>query len=160
MPASSRLPRLRRAIRGVRRLSAREILTTLHAVAAMTVVELTVRWVSLPRLSRSLGAPLELEPPPSGSDLPPLEDLGSRATRQLLCTWRVAEVWPFSDGPCLRRSLVGGHLIRRMSPILRLGVVGDGDEVIAHAWLEIDGRPLEPVADLQPFHRSSDRVGK
>ena len=43
-----------------------------------------------------------------------------------------------SELPCLRRSLVAGHLLRRHDPSLRLGVGGAGDALFAHAWIEID----------------------
>ena len=62
------------------------------------------------------------------------------------CTRRVADVWPFSRGPCLRRALVAGHLLRDLDPALRLGVGGSGDKVYAHAWLEIEDRPLKDIA--------------
>jgi hypothetical protein len=34
---------------------------------------------------------------------------------------------------------------------LRLGVGGAGDELFAHAWIEIDDRPLENVAGFGVF---------
>jgi hypothetical protein len=41
--------------------------------------------------------------------------------------------------------------LRDLDPALRLGVVTTGDEFHAHAWLEIDGRPLEYVAAFDVF---------
>ena len=67
---------------------------------------------------------------------------------------RVADAWPFSRGPCLRRTLVLGHLLREHDPALRLGVAGAGDDLNAHAWLEIDGQPLEDVTSFALFQHA------
>lgn len=147
-PRSSRQRRLATKLGAV---TPREVLTTLHVLALITFVELTIRWVSLPRLTRLLGVRLDL-----GSASPPsrpyrLSTLPPRARRRLRCTRRVANHWPFSAGPCLRRSLVAGRLLRDLDPSLRLGVAGSGDELHAHSWLEIDGRPLERLAGFNAF---------
>jgi len=47
--------------------------------------------------------------------------------------------WP-AKGRCLRRSLVLGAMLRRHRPVLRIGVIRDQGGLLAHAWLEIDGR--------------------
>jgi hypothetical protein len=125
--------------------------TTLHVVSVLAIVELLIRWLPLPRLSRMLGVRLNLDRPDVRTVRMRLGELPPRARRQVRCTRRVADVWPFSRGPCLRRSLVAGHLLRRHAPSLRLGMARSGDELVAHAWLEIDDRPLEDVADYQPF---------
>jgi Transglutaminase-like superfamily len=135
----------------------RERLTMLRVVGVLAVVEVLIRWVSLPRLSRLLGVHVNLGPSRTDVDPLPVTALPEQARRQLRCTWKVADAWPLSRGPCLRRALVGGHLLRDLEPSVRLGVTGSGDEVLAHAWLEIDGRPLEPVARFSPFqHRPSE----
>jgi transglutaminase superfamily protein len=135
------------------RLPLPELLTTLHAAVVIVVVELLVRWVTLPRLSRLLGVRLNLAPAPAGAERLRVKDLPPRAARQVRCTRRVADAWPFSQGPCLRRSLVAGHLLRALDPALRLGVAGSGDQFYAHAWLEIHDRPLEAVAGFSRFQR-------
>ena len=137
--------------RGVLRLSPRELLTTLHATVVLAIVELSIRWVPLPRLSRILGVRVNLAPARDHVVPLPLTALSPRARRQVSCTRRVADAWPFSRGPCLRRSLVAGHLLRRHDPTLRLGVGGAGDTLFAHAWIEIDDRPLEDVSGLGVF---------
>jgi hypothetical protein len=48
---------------------------------------------------------------------------------------------------------VGGHLLRELGPSVRLGVARAGDELLAHAWLEIGGRPLESVEHFARFER-------
>jgi hypothetical protein len=133
------------------KLPPKEVLTTLRAAVVIVVVELLIRWVPLSRLSRLLGVRVELRPTPTVADVVPWDDLPAPAPRQLRCTWRVAHAWPFSKGPCLRRALVAGHMIRRLDPAVRLGVTGVGDSLLAHAWLEIDGRPLEPVHAFTRF---------
>jgi Transglutaminase-like superfamily len=135
------------------RIPPRELVTTLHVVAVLGVVELLVRSVPLPRLSRFLGLRLNLAP--ARQNVQPLLEtaLPVRAQRQLRCAHRVADVWPFSKGPCLRRSLVVGHLLRQYDPAVRLGLAGSGDALVAHAWIEIDGCPLESVIDFEVFEQ-------
>jgi hypothetical protein len=151
----SDIRRLARRVGRAMRLPPRELLTTFHAVGVLIVVELLIRWVPLPRLSRMLGVGVNLQPARSDTEQLPVGELPARVRRQLRCTRRVADAWPFSRGPCLRRALVGGHLIRGLHPAVRLGVAGSGDTLLAHAWLEIDGRPLEAVAQFNVFQRTS-----
>lgn len=134
-----------------RRLPARDLVTVLRAFVVLIVVEALIRTVRLPRLSRWLGVRVDLRPATTSAELLPLEELPPAAQRQLRCTWKVVDAWPFSRGPCLRRALVGGHLVRRLDPAVRLGVTGAGDTLLAHAWLEIDGRPLERIEDYSRF---------
>lgn len=151
--------RARRVVRGVARtfmLPPREILTTLHAFGVIIVVELLIRTVPLPRLSRALGCRLNLDPTDPEADRLWLRDLPQRSGRQVRCTRRVAHVWPFTEGPCLRSALVTGHLLRDLDPALRLGMVTTGEELHAHAWLEIDGRPLEHVAAFDAFQHDAN----
>ena len=153
MPRSD-VRRLARRASRVLRLPRRDLLTALHAAAVLVVVELLIRWVPLPRLSRMLGVRVNLEPARADVVQLRVDELPARARRQLGFTWKVADAWPFSRGPCLRRALVGGHLIRDLHPAVRLGVAGVGDTLMAHAWLEIDDRPLEPVTDYRLFQRA------
>jgi hypothetical protein len=150
-----RLSRFLRRIPRVRRLPPKEILTTLRVGVVIVVVEVLVRVLPLPRLSRLLGVPIDLAPRTGSGEQLPLRELPERSRRQLRCTRRVADVWPFSHGPCLRRALVGGHLLRELGPSVRLGLTGSGDELLAHAWLEIDGRPLESVDHFVRFERGA-----
>lgn len=58
----------------------------------------------------------------------------------------VASVWPGGD-TCLRRCLLLGAQLRRLDPVLRIGVRRSQDEAFAaHAWLEIDGVALDPAS--------------
>jgi hypothetical protein len=128
--------------------------TTVRVVVVLATVEVLIRWVTLPRLSRLLGVRLDWSPPRSEAERVRLRELPPRARRQVRCTHRVADIWPFSKGPCLRRALVAGHLLRRHAPAIRVGVAGTGEELHAHAWLEIDGRPLESVTEFSVFQRA------
>src|SRR5690625_3020535 len=136
---------------GFLRLPPSEWATTLHVVVVISLVEVLIRPVPTQRLARMFGVRLDLTPAPPGAARLRQRELSARARRQLRCTRRVTRAWPFSNGPCLRQSLVAGHLLRRQSPVLRLGVAGSGDELFAHAWLEMAGRPLEDVDGLIPF---------
>jgi hypothetical protein len=148
-----------RRIPRVRGLPPKEILTTLRVAMVIIVVEVLIRVVPLPRLSRLLGVRVDLAPRTGAGEQLPLRELPDRARRQLRSTRRVADVWPFSHGPCLRRALVGGHLLRHLHPSVRLGLTGTGDQLVAHAWLEIDGRPLEPVDHFARFEDRASAAG-
>ena len=153
MPRSRVRRFVRRAARALR-LPPRDLFTTLHAVAVLVVVELLIRWVPLPRLSRMLGVGVNLQPGrrrcradarrrvacPSS----PAARLHVEGRRRLAVQQRTL----------LAPALVGGHLIRDLHPAVRLGVAGVGDTLMAHAWLEIDDRPLETVTDYRLFQRA------
>lgn len=62
---------------------------------------------------------------------------------------------PF-EATCLRQSLLVYGLLRRrgLSPELKLGVHVGRTGVDAHAWVELDGHPLEALAQhFQPLGR-------
>lgn len=128
-----------------------ELVTTVHAALVLLVVEATIRSVSVERLSARLGCPLDMSPHPADASTTPQRDLDRRARRELRCAYRVAAVWPFSDGPCLRRALVAGHLLRRLDTRLRLGTYDEGGRPVAHAWLLVGRRPLEDVSGYRHF---------
>jgi hypothetical protein len=126
----------------------------------MVFVEALVRWVRLPRLAELLRVRLDLRPVQPGLEPPAeLARLSPRARRQLRCTWRIAARWPFSAGPCLRRSLVAAHLLRSSNASVRIGWALRPGEPLAHAWLEIDGHPFEDVSAYQPFEMLSAGTG-
>ena len=132
---------------------ARAVLTCFHVLGLLVVVELLIRWVPLPRLGELLRVRLDFRPVmdvdvvADGARVP----LPPRARRRLRCTWRMAGIWPFSAGPCLRRSLVAARLLRHDGAAVRIGFpVRPGDR-IAHAWVELDGRPIEDVSSYRAF---------
>ena len=120
-------------------------------VGSWVVVDLALRaGVSLPVLARFAEVSLETgtssrpEGPPAS--ITEVEDLGGHAPlspaerRRLRIIEIVADRWPFGDGPCLRRALVAGRVLRRLHPRLSLGVARrQNGALIAHAWLELDG---------------------
>jgi hypothetical protein len=107
-------------------------------VTWMSIIEVGVRLMALPRLGRLVGATVSMSdaaPIPTGSTA----QLNRREVVYLQALTTVASHWPFADGPCLRQALVGGYILRRLHPRLRLGVARQDTDMVAHAWLEIDG---------------------
>ena len=160
--SARRLNRLVKAAPRLRRMRIRDIPTMLHASILIAFVEVCVRRYPPAKVGRLLGCPIDTTPVDPQAARMRNSDLPSHTVRQLRCARRVAEVWPFSEGPCLRSALVGGRLIRRHAPVVRIGIDPSSDELAAHAWLEIDGRPLEAVHHYLAFQErdSSERSGR
>jgi hypothetical protein len=135
-----------------------EVVATVHAAGVLLAVEALIRWVPLARLSRLFGTRLNLAPVRDGT--PPFDpkELSVRDRRHLRSARRVTDPWPFGRGTCLRRSLVSGHLIRRLRPTIRLGLVEDGGRLTGHAWVEIDDRPLESINGYAVFQQRETRT--
>ena len=145
------LRRLRQRVGRVHRLPLRELLATLHALGVLVVVELLIRNVRLPRLARLLGVRLDLtpvHPAPGAVSL----DLSPTSRRQLRATARVVDVWPFCHGPCLRQSLVAAHLLATRVRRSASASPAPAIELQAHAWVEVDGHPLEDVGEFAVLH--------
>jgi len=122
----------------------------LVVVGWLVVVEVGIRVVPLPTLARWLGASLWL-----GDDTPMAGkrtvELTPAEVRALHRVDRVLARWPWGRGPCLRRSLVVAHVLRRRDPVLRLGVRPEGADLGAHAWLEVGGTVLGAVPGYAPL---------
>lgn len=105
----------------------------------MAAAELGVRLVTLPRLTGWLG--IAIGTAPEEPTAAPIEATALRYREVLLlrALSTTAPKWPFADGPCLRQALVAGWILRRHRPRLRLGVARDDEQVLAHAWIEVDG---------------------
>jgi hypothetical protein len=132
-----------RAVRLLRRLI-EATLEPLIVVAIASGVELGLRFTTLPRVARLLGLPLAL-----GGASPATQPvvLPRRTAWRMRVVDAVMRRWPWGD-TCLRRSLVTGHRLRSLGPVLRLGVRDVvTHQLAAHAWLEIDGGSLDPEAD-------------
>lgn len=104
-------------------------------------IERDLRDGDLPGVCETLGIGCDLhsaDPPATERAVLP------RSTRTPVsaCRYAVAR-WSVGD-TCLRRCLVIGHRLRHLGPVLRIGVRRDGPEIIAHSWLEIAGRTLDP----------------
>lgn len=54
---------------------------------------------------------------------------------------------------CLTEALTLARLLgqRGITTALRFGVAQQGDRVIAHAWLEREGRPIDGLSDARPY---------
>jgi hypothetical protein len=120
---------------------ARFALELLRALYWLIRIERGLRRSDLPAVCRVLGIAADLS-----SAAPPATQRAvlPRNTRTPVyaCQYAVAH-WPPGD-TCLRRCLVLGRRLRHLGPVLRIGVRKDGDEFVAHSWLEIDGRTLDP----------------
>ena len=136
---------MRNPLSQVRGVPVREWPSTAAAVVVSAAVEIGLRVTTLPRLASWLGAPMRLD---SETSVMPSSAAAARLSpaerRRLRSAWRVLRHWPFGD-TCLRRALVGGHVLRRRGPALRVGVARIDGRIQAHAWLEIDGVSLDPV---------------
>ena len=117
-------------------------LRTAGAFVLAAVVEVGLRTMRLPRLSALLGVPLDTAPAQQGTRTEPVI-VPRWARRRLRAARRALKHWPFGDS-CLRVALVGGFLVRRLDPALRIGVARHDGAVKAHAWLEIEGLSLDP----------------
>lgn len=116
----------------------------LRALGVMLLVELSLRTADLPTTCRRLRLECDLH-----SSAPPAERVavlphGARAP--VLAIGIVLARWPFGD-TCLRRCLVLGHRLRRLGPVLRIGVRREPTGAFAaHSWLELGGTTLDPTA--------------
>jgi hypothetical protein len=115
-------------------------------VSLAAASEVAVRVLTLPRAARlfavHLGSGSEPQMAPecsSTATLPPW------AVRRLAVVQAVMRHWPI-DGVCLRESLVAGQRLRRLDPVMKVGVKRGAAGVTAHAWLQIDGIDLDPAA--------------
>jgi hypothetical protein len=121
----------------------REWPVLVEVVLVALVVEVGLRLGSLPRLARRLGVPLAAEH--ADDTARRAVRLDARAQRDWRAVGRVMRHWPGDTGTCLRTALVGGFVLRRLGPRLRIGVAKVEGRVQAHAWLEIGDRTLDPV---------------
>lgn len=119
-------------------------------MALLTAVEVALRAAPLPAVSCWFGVPLSITSPASAGDA--FDHLSPLDQRRVLLAARVAARWPFGRGPCLREALVEGYLLRRRKPVLRIGAAPTGGpDLIAHAWVEVDGMALGDQAAFVPF---------
>jgi hypothetical protein len=126
----------------IRGLGVADLTRTAAAVLLALVVEVGLKTLTLPRLSGLLGVPLETGAQRQVEVADPVV-VPHWARRRLAATRRALKHWPFGDS-CLRLALVGGFLVRRLDPALRIGVAKHEGEIKAHAWLEIGGLSLDP----------------
>lgn len=140
-------------IKALKGLTVRQWFSLSITVAIGVVVELGLRTLRLPTLTRVLRIRMADDTQHAAATrLQPAEGaLSPRARRRLIMVYRVMRHWPW-DEKCLRRSLVGAVRIREYQPTLVIGVTIIGDDVKAHAWLRVNGLDLDPAAqDFQPL---------
>lgn len=137
---------------------ARRLLDPQFAAAAVValVVEIGLSISTVPRVARLLGIRLarddDAEPVEVPADIPTVW-----IRRRYVEVNRVLRRWPFGN-TCLRRALVLGQRIRRLDPVLVIGVRhGEDGQLAAHAWLVVGDIALDPLAahyaplqELQP----------
>lgn len=128
-----------------------------HASLVIVVVEAGIRWRSPATVGHRLGCPIATTAVEPGARPFSDDELPEDTVRRLRSARRIAKLWPFSSGPCLRQALVGGHLIRRHQPVVRIGINPSGQHLAGHAWLEIDGRPLENIDRYLVFQEQTPR---
>jgi hypothetical protein len=124
-------------------------------VAALVVgAEVALRVAPIDAIARRVGAPLADVGVAVDPTMPPLEEESLTDHELLLFAagdWVLAR-WVY-DATCLRRALVGGWILRRRHPELRIGLVEEGD-VAAHAWLVVEGRSIGAQANVSSFSRA------
>ncbi|MHA7985481.1 lasso peptide biosynthesis B2 protein [Rathayibacter sp. CAU 1779] len=117
-------------------------------------IERSLRRETLDRTAQRFGAELSFEPPQGLETRWPLNEEESREVGLALAVLRRRAF----NGTCLRRALVMADILRDRSPKLRVGVSKASGEVVAHAWVEIEGFAIDPMAEreyamLQPAVR-------
>lgn len=126
------------------RTRVRVALEVLRAVGVMLLVELSLHIADLPTTCRRLRLECDLH-----SSAPPAERIAvlpHSARAAVVATDVVLAHWPFGD-TCLRRCLLLGHRLRRLGPVLRIGVRREpAGAFAAHSWLEFGGTTLDPTA--------------
>lgn len=115
-----------------------------RALGPMILIEISLRTTDLPTTCRRLRIGYDLD-----SAAPPATRLVTlpRRTRPAVRAARaVVSRWPAGD-TCLRQCLLIGYRLRRLTPVLRIGVKRDASGVfLAHSWLEFAGTTLDPTA--------------
>jgi hypothetical protein len=117
-------------------------------IIVAVIVEVGLRYSTLPRLTWLLGVRLAQNPETQEEPDPaPPPDLPvSWIHRRAVAVNRVFRHWPF-DNTCLRRALVLGQRIRRLDPALVIGVrLDDTGTLAAHAWIAVAGVALDSLA--------------
>ncbi len=140
--------RPRRLVRELLRLSPAQLALTTWALLLFGLAEVAVRTRPTAWSASRFGVSLrpELAVDGDGATLSPSDARKVHVVRQL------SALLYGSGRGCLRQSLVLGHLLRAHRPVLRLGVRDDAATgFTAHAWLEIDGRPVEDQGDYMAF---------
>ena len=128
-------------------LSLGEFFLLLRLFFLTCLVEAGIRTLTLPRLAGRLG--IEVGRAEDVSRTHAVE-FTAREREQVVMVDRLMRRWRLARGPCLRRSLVIGYLLRHHRPTLRIGTQFRGT-FEAHAWLEIGGERLGYLPGFEEF---------
>lgn len=122
-----------------------------HALAVVAVVSACQRILPYTTLVGVLGTRIAKGPSRS-AEHEPRHPAFERIARAVDIALRVVSK---GDRQCLRRSLVLAHLLRRYGAEIRVGGQFVGNELSAHAWVEVAGHPVAERAasggHLTPF---------
>jgi hypothetical protein len=141
------------------RLPLRAKLAVTVTTALVAAVEVALRLFPIDVIARQIGAPLadgQGTPTPGAAELD-LTKLSDRDQVLLAAADWTLSRWVF-DATCLRRALIYGWVLRHHHPQLRIGLVEEGD-VLAHAWLVVDGCTLGALGDVGDFSRMTPPRG-
>lgn len=135
------------------RLPVRGKLAVLETTTLLLSVELAFRWFGIDTIARRVGAPLvsPRERPISGLPEIDVTQLSEHERRLFAAADWTLNRWVF-DATCLRRALLYGWILRRRYPELHIGLMEEGD-LVAHAWLTVDGCTLGGAGDVGDFNR-------
>ena len=134
-----------------------ERLMVVRMVGLATIVELGLRTIQLPLLAKALGVRLnwsEQQAAPPGIPT----SLGIADRRKVTSVLRVMRHWPFAEGTCLRQSLMLGRVLKGLHPELRIGVQDRGRDIVAHAWIELDGVALGGSDGYLPLWQAAGNI--
>ena len=131
-------------------LSWRDRVTLLAVFGSLLGVEAALRLLGLARTRRLFAPRRGRVSPPAAPEVERLAALAAVACRA---------VYPAA---CLPRALALQRLLagRGAPAALKIGVRRDGEELAAHAWVEVDGRPVgEPAGIEERFAELRDARG-
>lgn len=128
-------------------LSPGELFVTARTAVLLLVTETLLRLHRLDRIALLMGVVIDGRAQRRAPGTAPVV-LSARERRGLRCVRRVLRLVPRTRGLCLREALLTGHVLRRRSPTLEVGVLESRECFVAHAWIEIDGVAVgRPVPD-------------
>jgi transglutaminase superfamily protein len=153
----SRSATLRRRVRSWWDWPRKEKAELVELVILAIGAEIAVRLVRLPSLTRRLGITLV---DGAGETAKRAEAEGhlpaTTIERRAASVDRLYRAWPRRNS-CLRRALVLGFCVREAHPTMRIGVAKEGDEIRAHAWIEVNGRVVgDESGDYAPLRRTGE----
>lgn len=140
---ASRPSRYRRIAAGVATLRPVEVLLLVRMGLMLAALLVLQRFLSLPRLLKVF-------------DARSVQASGARVSLDRL-VWLTRGLLriTFRDRYCMKQSLLLFHFLRKWSYPVRLyfGVAKTEDELIGHAWVELDGKPFAEYDDPRETFR-------